>query len=241
MAHVPSKSTFLSSGLTPTTNTSSRQDGRCPICFNHLQSAVRTPCNHVYCSDCAETWFNSSETCPDCRRPLYQRQEPPPELPDGVESLNHNIVITDSVVREFYFEFGEMIDDGGGFDVPGQENVLVKYGDQLPSAVGAATWLKPNADEGYDFLCRDDWVNACGVIRRFLQDHQDGTMTANQMHTRLSQSLRNRLVQNGRWPVYWNNNTGREKTFEGDIQKLVDFVVMCAHDYRQVREDTADE
>ncbi|KAF2212799.1 hypothetical protein CERZMDRAFT_84423 [Cercospora zeae-maydis SCOH1-5] len=43
----------------------------CPICTLPAGTMATTPCCHVFCPDCANTWFQTSRTCPLCRRELF--------------------------------------------------------------------------------------------------------------------------------------------------------------------------
>jgi hypothetical protein len=47
------------------------KDNNCPICFNeiHSDNKYTTECNHEYCKDCLNNWFDKGKnTCPNCRR-----------------------------------------------------------------------------------------------------------------------------------------------------------------------------
>ncbi|KAK4629422.1 hypothetical protein CLAFUW4_08150 [Fulvia fulva] len=45
----------------------------CPICLDILKSPLRTDCCHVFCLECARTWFATSSTCPSCSAALYEK------------------------------------------------------------------------------------------------------------------------------------------------------------------------
>lgn len=50
---------------TPTT-----QQVSCPICLTHdisTQQIYRTPCNHIFCAECMQSWIKEHTTCPICR------------------------------------------------------------------------------------------------------------------------------------------------------------------------------
>lgn len=51
----------------------------CPICTLEIDSqiVVTLPCNHQYCSDCVQNWFNINRRCPECRIevPLHWPEE----------------------------------------------------------------------------------------------------------------------------------------------------------------------
>ncbi|ESO84941.1 hypothetical protein LOTGIDRAFT_131348 [Lottia gigantea] len=39
----------------------------CCICTNVLDEPMESPCRHVFCKICIETWLNNRSTCPTCR------------------------------------------------------------------------------------------------------------------------------------------------------------------------------
>lgn len=51
----------------------------CPICFEHYDVPLVTPCGHIFCSECITNHFTLwNKTCPCCREPveqIYQIQE----------------------------------------------------------------------------------------------------------------------------------------------------------------------
>lgn len=52
-------------------DTTPKEKYTCPICFEHMHHAERTPCGHVYCATCIQKWKEKSATCPICRSSLY--------------------------------------------------------------------------------------------------------------------------------------------------------------------------
>lgn len=50
-----------------------------------LSNPIRTSCNHLFCYDCARTWFEGANTCPSCRHVLYGMSE---ESTPGVAPLS---------------------------------------------------------------------------------------------------------------------------------------------------------
>ena len=45
----------------------------CPICYDTIRDAVRTPCNHVYCATCIREWLSRGKgVCPYCQQNLRE-------------------------------------------------------------------------------------------------------------------------------------------------------------------------
>ena len=45
----------------------------CPICFNNINDNNKciTDCNHIYCKDCLNNWFEKNKVdCPICRKKI---------------------------------------------------------------------------------------------------------------------------------------------------------------------------
>ncbi|KAJ9658035.1 hypothetical protein H2201_007930 [Coniosporium apollinis] len=110
MAALPSRTDFLTNGITPVDINNLPQDKRdCDICTEnfHMQSdqggmgyrpvSINCPARHVYCFGCITEWFNFvtdegeyNNTCPTCRAELYEpedasgseQDEEPPLSPD---------------------------------------------------------------------------------------------------------------------------------------------------------------
>jgi hypothetical protein len=49
----------------------------CSICQCVLNNAVESPCHHVFCKICIETWLQQNKNCPICRHKLIKRQLKP--------------------------------------------------------------------------------------------------------------------------------------------------------------------
>ena len=52
-------------------NETPSSDNDCPICFNQItvKNKYITDCNHEFCKDCLDKWFDKSKiTCPKCRK-----------------------------------------------------------------------------------------------------------------------------------------------------------------------------
>eukprot|EP00118_Oscarella_pearsei_P008675 m.45994 g.45994 ORF g.45994 m.45994 type:complete len:322 (+) comp33654_c0_seq1:76-1041(+) len=79
----------------PTSDSSLSRRLECSICQETLKKPKMTPCRHIFCSTCIDTWLNPSpargnphKTCPVCRKKLTARQlEPPPALVSDFLSL----------------------------------------------------------------------------------------------------------------------------------------------------------
>eukprot|EP01080_Neovahlkampfia_damariscottae_P007157 gene7157-11470_t len=44
---------------------------QCPICFEHLEEVVSTPCHHKFCKSCLLKTYNLKNKCPICRRNIH--------------------------------------------------------------------------------------------------------------------------------------------------------------------------
>jgi hypothetical protein len=45
------------------------KDSKCSIClenFEHIESIVKTKCNHLFCNQCIMKWFQENNKCPLC-------------------------------------------------------------------------------------------------------------------------------------------------------------------------------
>jgi len=49
----------------------------CCICQCVLDTPVESPCRHVFCKVCIETWLKNHSNCPTCRRALRTRRLKP--------------------------------------------------------------------------------------------------------------------------------------------------------------------
>lgn len=52
----------------------------CCICTNVLFKPVETPCRHVFCEKCINTWNERKKTCPTCRSKI-KKDDIKPVLP----------------------------------------------------------------------------------------------------------------------------------------------------------------
>lgn len=62
---LPSRTQFLST----------LQSLQCDICYDNMLEPTRTPCGHVYCSECLLTWLHENNTCPTCRTKLFEQDD----------------------------------------------------------------------------------------------------------------------------------------------------------------------
>ena len=48
---------------------SSKSDDNCVICFEKMteKNVIKTKCNHYYCNECIDKWFEKNSTCPICQ------------------------------------------------------------------------------------------------------------------------------------------------------------------------------
>ncbi|CAK1360788.1 unnamed protein product [Cercospora beticola] len=44
----------------------------CDICYDAMNRPAKTPCDHVYCLECLLARLKQHNTCPTCRRPLFE-------------------------------------------------------------------------------------------------------------------------------------------------------------------------
>ena len=44
----------------------------CPICYEEIGEGVQLKCDHMYHSECINTWFMKKTTCPMCRYDIIQ-------------------------------------------------------------------------------------------------------------------------------------------------------------------------
>jgi hypothetical protein len=62
-------------------STSTEEDDRtCSICYEELTDPQQTPCGHIYCKSCIDSWLVSHSTCPMDRRALQASDLTPVDL-----------------------------------------------------------------------------------------------------------------------------------------------------------------
>ena len=50
-------------------NISEKNKGECSICYD-TKYLKKTVCNHSFCDECFQSWYNIKKECPMCRAPL---------------------------------------------------------------------------------------------------------------------------------------------------------------------------
>lgn len=58
----------------------SRNNDDCAICWDHMSSARKLPCGHLFHTTCLRSWLEQDTSCPTCRHSLRHRDE---EMADG--------------------------------------------------------------------------------------------------------------------------------------------------------------
>ena len=66
---------------------------QCAICYEPIVAPFKTDCNHIFCLECAKSWFPSSNTCPNCRKVLYQKDDDGLEVEDDEEDEDIRMTI----------------------------------------------------------------------------------------------------------------------------------------------------
>ncbi len=54
----------------PVDNVEQPEDAECPICRDRGPGWHRTACDHIFHTECIESWIRRNRTCPICRGPL---------------------------------------------------------------------------------------------------------------------------------------------------------------------------
>ncbi|XP_070580265.1 protein rtoA-like [Ptychodera flava] len=67
----------------------------CCICQGVLDMPVETPCRHVFCKTCIETWLNTNSSCPTCRKRFTGRAKLQPVLPIVANMINKMLMKCD--------------------------------------------------------------------------------------------------------------------------------------------------
>ena len=61
--------------------------GTCPICHDNLQEPTILHCKHIFCEECAATWFDKERTCPMCRAEVKENGKTSLDNCDEVQIL----------------------------------------------------------------------------------------------------------------------------------------------------------
>ena len=62
----------------------------CIICYSKGEKLVNLKCNHILCSDCYHKWCKIKETCPMCRRKMFNTPAEDPDFENLLRSLYDN-------------------------------------------------------------------------------------------------------------------------------------------------------
>ena len=62
----------------------------CIICYSKEKKIIKLKCNHILCSDCYHKWCKIKETCPMCRRKMFNTPAEDPDFENLLRSLYDN-------------------------------------------------------------------------------------------------------------------------------------------------------
>ena len=62
----------------------------CLICYSKDEKLIKLKCNHILCSDCYHKWCKIKETCPMCRRKMFNTPAEDPDFENILRSLYDN-------------------------------------------------------------------------------------------------------------------------------------------------------
>lgn len=51
---------------------STKEGPACPICLGTINEPRCLPCGHVFCTECVSPWIRTKNSCPQCRKQVYQ-------------------------------------------------------------------------------------------------------------------------------------------------------------------------
>jgi hypothetical protein len=80
---LPSKARYLQQLEIDVETPAHRADTECPACWHEFDDPVRLECGHRFCEDCIRPWLDGNNSCPVCRRALYN-----PDRPSNGEQIN---------------------------------------------------------------------------------------------------------------------------------------------------------
>ena len=62
----------------------------CIICYSEPTKIIKLKCNHILCDECYHKWCKIKETCPMCRRKMYNTPSEDPDFENILRSLYDN-------------------------------------------------------------------------------------------------------------------------------------------------------
>ena len=87
----------------------------CPICLSTINNPVTTFCEHTFCASCIETWRQTNDSCPLCRRVIWVY------IPDVLlEKIHESHVQHISGIDYVFLDNGDidLINTSVYFDIP---------------------------------------------------------------------------------------------------------------------------
>lgn len=96
--------------IDPTSLGSNLYDQQCSICLEKygivLESDIpaQLACGHVMGAECLKKWFIRSESCPQCRRRVFNRPEQPDEFSTERELLRDILLVGTDFLAETFWE-----------------------------------------------------------------------------------------------------------------------------------------
>ena len=124
-----------------------RSDRICIICREHLTSAKKLACGHMFHFHCLRSWLERQQTCPTCRAPIAPAEPTPPPAaepptPDAVPPAAGAAAPMLPVMDP-----GAWPADGGLQGVQGLQGLPWQLRDPSP-CLGAVSLRGPLAGEG---------------------------------------------------------------------------------------------
>ena len=68
-------------------NNNNNNNNICIICYSKGEKLIKLKCNHILCSDCYHKWCKIKETCPMCRRKMFNTPAEDPDFENLLRSL----------------------------------------------------------------------------------------------------------------------------------------------------------
>lgn len=90
---MPNHIMFLAYALTPVPELEGQ--GECSICREPLTMPVKTPCNHIFCTECLTNWLlDNGDSCPEDRTVFFQDENKTSPASPTTSSLTANTIMT---------------------------------------------------------------------------------------------------------------------------------------------------